>query len=95
MDPIEREVGHIRGCNDIINFKWSIYRKHIIDFILFFLLIQVFITIYADYIAPLFDKFTPLPEGELRTSIEELAASIDFPLKKLFVVDGKITVTVL
>lgn len=43
---------------------------------------------YADYIAPLFDKFEPLPEGELRTRIEKLAASIDFPLKKLFVVEG-------
>jgi len=47
-----------------------------------------FITVYADYIAPLFDKFTPLQEGDLRTSIEQLAASIDFPLKKLFVVEG-------
>ena len=46
------------------------------------------ITIYADYIAPLFDKFTPLPEGELRTKIEELAKSIDFPLTKLYVVEG-------
>ncbi|WAR07128.1 FACE1-like protein [Mya arenaria] len=33
------------------------------------------ITIYADYIAPLFDKFTPLPEGDLRSKIEELAKS--------------------
>ncbi|CAC5426754.1 STE24 [Mytilus coruscus] len=48
----------------------------------------VYITVYADYIAPLFDKFTPLPDGELRTRIEAFAASIDFPLKKLFVVDG-------
>ena len=47
------------------------------------------ITVYADYIAPLFDKFEPLPEGELRTRIETLAASIDFPLKKLFVVEGE------
>lgn len=46
------------------------------------------ITIYADYIAPLFDRFTPLPEGELRTNIEALASSIDFPLKKLYVVEG-------
>lgn len=46
------------------------------------------VTIYADYIAPLFDKFTPLPDGELRTRIEELASSIKFPLKKLFVVEG-------
>ena len=50
---------------------------------------QVLVTIYADYIAPLFDKFTPLPDGELRTKIEKLAASIEFPLKKLYVVEGK------
>ncbi|BFZ09759.1 hypothetical protein BsWGS_12798 [Bradybaena similaris] len=48
----------------------------------------VIFTVYADYIAPLFDKFTPLPDGELRTRIEELADSIKFPLKKLFVVEG-------
>lgn len=46
------------------------------------------ITIYADYIAPLFDTFTPLPDGELRTKIEELAKSIEFPLTKLYVVEG-------
>ena len=43
---------------------------------------------YADFIAPLFDKYTPLPDGKLRTQIEELAASINFPLTKLFVVEG-------
>ena len=53
-----------------------------------FVVSLVLITVYADYIAPLFDKFEPLPEGELRTRIEALAASIDFPLKKLFVVEG-------
>lgn len=47
-----------------------------------------FMTIYPDLIAPLFDKYTPLPEGDLRTQIETLAASIDFPLKKLYVVEG-------
>ncbi|XP_076445131.1 CAAX prenyl protease 1 homolog [Babylonia areolata] len=53
-----------------------------------FVVSLLLITIYADYIAPLFDKFTPLPEGELRTQIEKLAASIKFPLTKLFVVEG-------
>ncbi|KAK9910320.1 hypothetical protein M0R45_034286 [Rubus argutus] len=38
--------------------------------------------------APLFNKFTPLPEGQLRGKIETLASSLKFPLKKLFVVDG-------
>ncbi|XP_076059851.1 CAAX prenyl protease 1 homolog [Oratosquilla oratoria] len=45
-------------------------------------------TIYPDYIAPLFDKYEPLPDGELRTKIEELAARISFPLTKLYVVEG-------
>lgn len=48
----------------------------------------VLVTIYADYIAPLFDKFTPLPEGKLKTEIEAMAASISFPLTKVYVVEG-------
>ncbi|KAL8554245.1 hypothetical protein ACS0TY_002447 [Phlomoides rotata] len=44
--------------------------------------------LYPVLIAPLFNKFTPLPEGELKTKIEKLASSLGFPLKKLFVVDG-------
>lgn len=46
------------------------------------------LTIYPNYIAPLFDKYTPLRAGELRLRIEELAASIKFPLYKLYVVEG-------
>lgn len=46
-------------------------------------------TIYADYIAPLFDKFTPLPDGQLRSNIEAMAKSISFPLTKVYVVEGK------
>lgn len=45
-------------------------------------------TIYADYIAPLFDKFTPLPDGELKSEIESMAKSIYFPLTKIYVVEG-------
>ncbi|KAG5856114.1 hypothetical protein ANANG_G00004590 [Anguilla anguilla] len=48
----------------------------------------VLVTIYADYIAPLFDKFTPLPEGELKEEIESMARSISFPLTKVYVVEG-------
>ncbi|OVA13955.1 Peptidase M48 [Macleaya cordata] len=53
-----------------------------------FVLALVMMTLYPILIAPLFNKFTPLPEGELRTKIENLASSLKFPLKKLFVVDG-------
>ncbi|XP_078446100.1 peptidase family M48 family protein isoform X2 [Wolffia australiana] len=53
-----------------------------------FLLSLLMMTIYPILIAPLFNKFTPLPEGTLREKIENLASSLKFPLKKLFVVDG-------
>ncbi|XP_073001231.1 CAAX prenyl protease 1 homolog [Typha latifolia] len=53
-----------------------------------FMLSLVMLTLYPIIIAPLFHKFTPLPEGELREKIEKLAASLKFPLKKLFVIDG-------
>ena len=51
---------------------------------------QVIAFIYPNYIAPLFDRYDPLREGELRSSIEALAAKINFPLAKIFVVEGKL-----
>ncbi|KAF7247979.1 hypothetical protein EG68_09222 [Paragonimus skrjabini miyazakii] len=44
--------------------------------------------VYPEYIAPLFDRYERLPDGDLRQKIEALAARIDFPLKKLLVVEG-------
>ncbi|KAJ2779400.1 zinc metalloprotease, partial [Coemansia interrupta] len=46
------------------------------------------IVIYPTFIQPLFNRFDPLPEGELRTEIEALARRLGLPLKKLYVVDG-------
>ena len=51
-----------------------------------FVVLMFLMTIYPEFIAPLFDKYTPLPEGELRDMIEALAAKLKFPLKKLYVV---------
>jgi len=39
-------------------------------------------------ILPLFNKFTPLPEGELRQAIEDLAHRCGFTLSGLFLMDG-------
>jgi len=44
--------------------------------------------IYPNFIQPLFNKFSPIEEGELKKKIEALASSINYPLKKLFVVDN-------
>ncbi len=40
------------------------------------------------WIMPLFNKFTPLEDGELRTAIMSYAQSVNFPLTNLFVMDG-------
>ena len=39
-------------------------------------------------IMPLFNKFTPMPEGELKQEIEALGARCGFPLGGVFVMDG-------
>ena len=39
-------------------------------------------------IMPLFNKFTPMPEGELKQAIEALGARCGFPLAGVFVMDG-------
>lgn len=43
---------------------------------------------YARLIVPLFNKQTPLSEGDLRTKIESYANSVGFKLKNIFVIDG-------
>lgn len=51
--------------------------------------LQVFmITIYPVAILPLFNKLSPLQEGELKKSIEALAGKLKFPLHELNVIDG-------
>lgn len=43
---------------------------------------------YSELIVPLFNKQTPLPEGELRTEIEKFATKTDFKLQNIYVIDG-------
>lgn len=43
---------------------------------------------YSELIVPLFNKQTPLPDGELRAEIEKFAQQVDFKLKNIFVIDG-------
>ncbi|MCU0858411.1 MAG: M48 family metallopeptidase [Pontiellaceae bacterium] len=51
--------------------------------------IQLFILFIAPVvILPLFNKFTPLEEGELRTKIEEFAAAQNYKLSGIFKIDG-------
>ncbi len=40
------------------------------------------------WIMPLFNKFTPLPEGELKEALMTYGNKVNFPLTKVYVVDG-------
>jgi len=40
------------------------------------------------WLMPLFNKFTPLPEGELRNAILSYAESVKFSVRDIFVIDG-------
>jgi STE24 endopeptidase len=43
---------------------------------------------YSNLIVPLFNKQTPLPEGELKSAIESFAVRVGFKLDNIFVIDG-------
>ena len=46
------------------------------------------LALYPTVIAPLFNKFSPLPDGAARDAIEALLARCDFANRGLFVMDG-------
>ncbi|MBL7849284.1 MAG: M48 family metallopeptidase [Cyclobacteriaceae bacterium] len=43
---------------------------------------------YTTLILPLFNRLTPLPDGELKSAIETFAQKVGFPLDNIFVMDG-------
>lgn len=43
---------------------------------------------YTTLLLPLFNKLTPLGEGELKTAIEDFAKKVNFPLDNIFIMDG-------
>lgn len=51
----------------------------------FILFINMF---YTSLLLPLFNKLTPLGEGELKTAIEQFSKKVNFPLDNIFVMDG-------
>lgn len=46
------------------------------------------LAIYPNFIAPLFNKFEPLPDGELKQRISQLLQKCGFAAQGLFVMDG-------
>ncbi len=52
---------------------------------LFILLVNMF---YTSLFLPLFNKLTPLQEGELKTAIQTFAKKVSFPLDNIYIMDG-------
>ena len=51
--------------------------------------VMLFFTLFfSNIIVPLFNKQTPLEEGELKTAIKEFADKVGFSLKNIYVIDG-------
>lgn len=55
---------------------------------LFFLYNLMLLQIYPIFIAPIFNKFSPLEPGELRTTLESLAQRMQFPIANIYVIDA-------
>jgi STE24 endopeptidase len=68
---------------DVTGRHWWVY---VFFFIAAFQIAVLFI--YPVWIAPLFNTFTPLEEGELREQLFSLAEDTSFPVKEIFVMDG-------
>lgn len=51
----------------------------------FMLFVNMF---YASLIVPLFNKLTPLEDGELKSAIQKYSDEVEFPLENVYVIDG-------
>ena len=82
-------------------FLGSIILFMILNFFMFFgknawiyswIIMSIFIIsmpiIYVNWIAPLFNEFTKLGDGELKNQINKYSTKVEFPLKEIFVIDG-------
>ena len=63
-------------------------RLHIYLSVLLFVFQILIASIFFPVIAPLFNTYTPLEDGELRNEVEKLCSSQKYRLQKVFVVDG-------
>lgn len=81
-------IGYPVTAGLIVVIHWGGAHFYLYVWAFLFVLSLVMITLYPVLIMPLFNKFTPLADGPLRTRIEALASRLHFPLTQLFVVDG-------
>eukprot|EP01053_Blabericola_migrator_P005014 Blabericola_migrator_1__5013@NODE_25_length_21156_cov_56_925364_g22_i0_p3_GENE_NODE_25_length_21156_cov_56_925364_g22_i0NODE_25_length_21156_cov_56_925364_g22_i0_p3_ORF_typecomplete_len435_score65_13Peptidase_M48_N/PF16491_5/1_3e53Peptidase_M48_N/PF16491_5/2_2e03Peptidase_M48/PF01435_18/4e45Peptidase_M56/PF05569_11/2_9e02Peptidase_M56/PF05569_11/2_7e12Peptidase_M56/PF05569_11/84Peptidase_U49/PF10463_9/0_036Peptidase_M78/PF06114_13/0_056PHO4/PF01384_20/1_2e03PHO4/PF01384_20/0_086PHO4/PF01384_20/2 len=76
----------VLGCIKVV--RWAGPDCYIYLWIATIVLTFVFSYIVPWFIMPLFNKFEPLHDAELKRKVEELAGRIGFPLSKLYQMDG-------
>ncbi len=85
-------LGAIIGGGLLALFIWFYYRIGTNFWIYIWLIFTAFsvfmLMFYSNLIVPLFNKQTPLVEGELRNAITDFANKAGFQLKNIFVIDG-------
>ncbi len=85
-------LGALIGGGLLALFIWFYYSigKNFWIYIWFiFTALSIFMSMfYSNIIVPLFNKQTPLEEGELRKAITEFASKAGFQLKNIYVIDG-------
>ena len=85
-------IGAILGGGVLAAFIWfydSLGESFWIAAWIFVSVFSIFMVMfYTSLIVPLFNKLSPLEEGELRSGIEEYCETVRFKLSNLFVIDG-------
>lgn len=71
---------------------WLFYYNPLVFWILALLVVVVSVllmnALYSTVFLPLFNKKTPLPEGELKRKVIDFAHSLGFSINSIFVIDG-------
>lgn len=80
------------GGGLLLVFLWLIHQMGKDFWWQFWIITAVFMVLvnlfYTAWILPLFNKLTPLEDGELKEKILDYARSVNFPLDNIFVMDG-------
>ncbi len=93
LDLIKSTVlGVIIGAPVLWSFFWLMEKMGPLWWIWGWIFLSLFqltmMVLYPVLIAPLFNKFSPLPEGELKSTIVDLLKRVDFGFSGLFVMDA-------
>jgi STE24 endopeptidase len=85
-------ISGILGGSLLAIFVWFFYHIGHLFWIyiwLIFTIFSIFISMfYSNIIVPLFNKQTPLEDGELRKAISDFVMKVGFRIKNIYVIDG-------